>query len=69
MFFNVPQPVYVATWEEFKHSGWSDAHAFAIANSLEAGFTHLLTGLVLGTVFAGIGSLAARAWRALKPVS
>jgi hypothetical protein len=66
MFFEVPSLDYVATWAEFKQSGWSDVHAFAIANSLEAGFTHLLAGLVLGTIFGAIGSGMARIW--LKPL-
>jgi hypothetical protein len=62
MFFAVPSPDYVATWPEFKHSGWNDAQAFAIANSLDAGFTHLVTGLVLGSVFGAIGGGLARLW-------
>lgn len=60
MFFNIPSLDYVATWTEFKQSDWSDVQAFAIANSLEAGFTHLLVGLVLGTLFGAIGGGMAR---------
>jgi hypothetical protein len=60
MFFDVPSLDYVATWAEFKQSGWSDVHAFAIANSLDAGFTHLLAGLVLGYIFGAIGGGMAR---------
>jgi hypothetical protein len=60
MFFEVPSLDYVATWAEFKQSGWSDVHAFAIANSLEAGFTHLLAGLVLGCILGAIGGGVAR---------
>jgi hypothetical protein len=60
MFFAVPPLDYVATWAEFQQSGWRDVHAFAIANSLEAGFTHLLTGLVLGSIFGAIGGGMAR---------
>jgi hypothetical protein len=55
MFFEVPPLDYVATWPEFKVSGWHDAHAFAIANSLDAGFTHLLAGFVFGSIFGAIG--------------
>lgn len=62
MFFEVPSLDYVATWAEFKQSGWRDVHAFAIANSLEAGFTHLVAGLVLGTIFGAIGGGMARIW-------
>jgi hypothetical protein len=62
MFFKVPSLDYVATWPEFKQGGWGDVHAFAIANSLEAGFTHLLAGLVLGSLFGAIGGGVARIW-------
>jgi len=60
MFFEVPSLDYVATWAEFKQSGWSDAHAFAIANSLDSEFTHLLAGLVLGSICGAIGGGLAR---------
>jgi len=53
MFFEAPSLSYVATWQEFKQSGWSDVHAFAIANSLDSGFTHLLCGLVFGCILGG----------------
>jgi hypothetical protein len=60
MFFEVPSPGYVATWEVFKQSGWSDVHAFSIANSLDSGFTHLLCGLVLGSIIGAIAGGIAR---------
>ena len=60
MFFEVPPLDYVATWAEFQQSGWGYVHAFAIANSLDAGFTHLLAGLVLGSIFGAIGGGMAR---------
>ena len=50
-----PSPAYVATWGEFKQSGWSNAHAFAIANSLEAVLSHLVVGPVAGTIFGMLG--------------
>ena len=53
---NVPSPAYVSTWSEFKQSGWSNAHAFAIANSLEAVLSHLVVGPVAGTVFGLLGA-------------
>jgi hypothetical protein len=62
MFFEVPPLDYVATWEEFKQSGWTDVQAFAIANSLDSGFTHLLAGLVLGSIFGAMGGGLARLW-------
>ncbi len=60
MFLEVPSLGYVATWEEFKESGWSDVQTFAIANSLEAGFSHPLWGLALGCILGAIGGGVAR---------
>ena len=60
MFFEVPSLSYVATWPEFKQSDWRDAQAFSIANSLDAGFSHLLAALVLGSIFGAIGGGVAR---------
>jgi len=62
MFFDVPSLDYVAIWPEFKQSGWTDVQAFAIANTLDAGFSHLLAGLVLGSLFGVIGGGLARLW-------
>jgi len=62
MFSAVPPLAYVATWEEFKRSGWSDVRAFSIANSLDAGFTHLLAGFVAGSLTGSLGGVVAR-WR------
>lgn len=62
MFFDVPSPDYVSIWPEFKQSGWTDARAFAIANTLDAGFSHLLAGLVLGSLFGLIGGSLGRLW-------
>jgi hypothetical protein len=60
MFFEVPPVAYVATWPEFKQSGWTDVQAFAIANTLEAGFTHILAGFVMGCFFGGSGGCLGR---------
>ena len=60
MTANIPSPAYVATWNEFKQSGWSNAHAFAIANSLEAVLGHLVIGPVAGTLFGILGVVAAK---------
>ncbi len=62
MFFEVPSLDYIRSWEEFKQSGWGDARAFGIANSLEAGFTHLVAGLLVGSLLGAIGSGVARVW-------
>jgi hypothetical protein len=60
-FFLVPpEPAYVATWAEFKRSGWTSASAFAVANTLDSGFTHLVIAPIVALLFGGIGSLLAR---------
>ncbi|MBV8454242.1 MAG: hypothetical protein JOZ29_18505 [Deltaproteobacteria bacterium] len=56
LFLFPPQAEYVSTWAEFRRSGWTDAHAFALANTLESGFTHLAAAPVIGAVFGSIGS-------------
>ncbi|HWA85789.1 MAG TPA: hypothetical protein VG710_06180 [Opitutus sp.] len=60
----VPSAGYVATWQEFKQSGWADPRAFAITNGLDAAFGHLAVGVVLGCIFGFfggvVGSVAAR---------
>ena len=64
LYIAPPRPDYIETWAEFKRSGWLDARAFGIANSLDSGFTHLWMGpviaLVVGAIGAGIGRRAAR---------
>jgi hypothetical protein len=55
-----PRPEYVYTWSEFKRSGWTDPHAFEIANTLDSGFTHLIIAPVVALVFGGVASLLAR---------
>jgi hypothetical protein len=59
--FVVPlDPASVSTWAEFKRSGWTDAHAFGLANTLDSGFTHLIIAPIVAMVFGGIGSLFSR---------
>lgn len=41
---------------DWLHSGWSDLHAFAIAETFFAGFTHLLAALLIGTIVGAAGS-------------
>ena len=59
LFIAPPSPAYIETWAEFQRSGWMDAHAFGIANTLDSGFAHLwmgpVIGLVVGSLGAGIG--------------
>ena len=55
-----PPADYVATWPEFQASGWTNARAFAIANTFDAVWAHLLVGPVAGSLFGGLGIGAAR---------
>ena len=63
MNMSIPHAEDVARWPEFRSSGWTDAQAFAIANTLEAGFSHLLVGPIVGAVFGGIAGLLAQIGR------
>jgi hypothetical protein len=47
----------VAAWPEFKRSGWTDVRAFAIANTLDSGFTHLLIAPIVATIFGFVASV------------
>ena len=61
-FFLAPwPPESMLSWGEFKRSGWTDIHAFAIANTLDAAFSHLLIGPLVAAVFGTGGSLLGRA--------
>ena len=60
LFIMPPRPDYVATWDEFKRSGWTDAHAFGIANTLDSGFTHLWMGPLVALVVGAMGSAIGR---------
>jgi len=46
---------------DLARSGWTDLHAFAIADLLQAGFKYLLVGPIIGAVLAGLGVLVAYA--------
>lgn len=63
LFISPHAPAYIETWPEFRRSGWMDARAFGIANTLDSGFTHLWMGpviaLVVGSLGAGIGARSA----------
>jgi hypothetical protein len=61
-FFLAPwPPESMLSWGEFKRSGWTDIHAFAIANTLDAAFSHLLIGPAVAVVVGTGGSLLGRA--------
>ena len=56
-FLAVPEPAYVATWAEFKRSGWNDPRAFSLANTLDSAFTHLAVAPFVALVVGGVASL------------
>ncbi|HEY1208977.1 MAG TPA: hypothetical protein VGE85_06400 [Terracidiphilus sp.] len=60
LFVLPPAPALISTWAEFKRSGWTDAHAFGLANTLDSGFTHLLFAPIVALIFGGAGSLLSR---------
>ena len=55
-----PEPAYVSTWAEFKRSGWTDARAFGVANTLDSGFTHLVVAPIVALLIGGLASFVAR---------
>jgi hypothetical protein len=59
-FVSPPDPAYVSTWAEFKRSGWTDARAFAVANTLESGFTHIVVAPIVALFCGAIGSWLAQ---------
>jgi hypothetical protein len=59
-FLAPPSSAYVSTWAEFRRSGWTDAHAFGIANTLDSGFTHLVMAPIVALLFGVLGALLAR---------
>jgi len=67
-FVAPPDPAVISIWAEYKRSGWTDARAFGIANTLESGFTHLVVAPIVATLFGSLGSFLARL-RGSKTVS
>jgi hypothetical protein len=59
-FIATPDVGAIQTWQEFKRSGWTDARAFGVANTLDSGFTHLLIAPVVASLFGLGGSLIGR---------
>jgi hypothetical protein len=55
---------------DYARSGWTDMRAFAIANTFDAGFTHLveapIIAAVLGAAGSGLAGLGARRRPAVK---
>jgi hypothetical protein len=56
-FIAPPDPAAVSMWAEYRRSGWTDTHAFGLANTLDSAFTHLIIAPVVALVFGSIGSL------------
>ena len=58
-----PAPESIVTWGEFKRSAWTDPRAFAIANTMDSAFTHLLAAppvaLLLGAAVSYLAQLTA----------
>jgi hypothetical protein len=61
-----PKPEYVVTWGEFKRSGWTDVHAFTIANTLDSALSHLIVGPIVGAIFGGVAGVVTRIPRKSK---
>jgi hypothetical protein len=40
---------------DYLRSGWTDVRAFAIANTFDAGFTHLVEAPVIAAVLGALG--------------
>jgi hypothetical protein len=47
----------VSTCLEFRSSGWTDATAFGIANTLDFAFSHMLVGPLVGARTGGIAGV------------
>jgi hypothetical protein len=60
LYLAVPKPEYVGTWREFKRSGWTDVHAFTIANALDAALSRFIIGPIVGAIFGGAAGVIAR---------
>lgn len=63
LFIAPPEPSYIQTWPEFQRSGWMDARAFGVANTLDSAFTHLWMGPAIALVVGATGAAIGRRWR------
>lgn len=57
LFLRPPDPAIVATWGEYQRSGWTNTRLFALANTLDSGFTHLLHAPIVACIFGSVGLL------------
>jgi hypothetical protein len=60
LFIAPPLPSHIATWAAFKRSGWTDAQAFGIANTLNSGFVRLWMGPVIAMLVGSLGAAIGR---------
>jgi hypothetical protein len=65
-FLAKPDVTAIQTWQEFKRSGWTDARAFGVANTLDSGCTHLFIAPVVASLFGLGGSFIGR-FKTLPP--
>ncbi len=56
LFLAPPSAAAVAAWPEFLRSRWSDPRAFAMANTFDSAFTHLLFAPIVAAIFGSIAS-------------
>jgi hypothetical protein len=54
---------------DYARSGWTDVRAFAIANTFDAGFTHLVEAPIIATVLGAAGSGLARLGARRRPAA
>ncbi|HVV45774.1 MAG TPA: hypothetical protein VHC72_11220, partial [Bryobacteraceae bacterium] len=65
-----PSTASVATWAEYLRSHWTDPRAFAIANTLDSGFTHLFFAPIVAAILGSLGSgLTLLAMRRSNPMA
>jgi len=64
-FLAPPNSAEVAEWAEYLRSAWNDPRAFALANTMESGMSHLILGPVVGAVCGVAGGAVSRlrSWR------
>lgn len=54
---------------DYLRSGWTDAKSFVLANTFDNGFTHLLGGLIVGSVVGLIGALIGTRLTHSRPIT
>jgi hypothetical protein len=67
LYISLPQLEHnIATSPDFLRSGWHDVGAFAIANTFDAGFSHLLMAPLVAVVFGALGALSSKGWNRMR---